>query len=802
MRLGRVGERRGEVCAGEEARDTDVAAEEAIRDGPQLHRNAGMVRQRSEERLEHRRTELAGEDRDRQWFRGAPRGDVGTRGVDTSRPISIDTSRAISIDTSRPISIGASAIDPREESRARCVLCGCGAGERGPDLGLERAGHADPVLVLGEALVRRERRERAAGEQVVLVGGEGEPPAECVGEHRLPPLDHVDHRAGLGASVRSHLRLAVVGAHAEWHHADRRECRETVEDAEECVVEHGAVVDPGAADDLTVHLDARVEDRTEPPQARRATTITQQAGPHVGVGGVNAHVQRREALGDDPFEVGFGEAGQGREVAVEERQPIVVVLQRQARAHTRRELMDEAERTVVVARTHTIEDGTVELEPERCACRLVHHQRGLEPAAPQLEVDIGLVGLVLVANHVAHGLAVEREQFVADEHARRVGRRSGRDGNDACSRHEASVRATPTYPPPVTVERVLLAEPRGFCAGVEMAIKALAWMVRSFEPPVYCYHEIVHNRLVVERFQELGVVFVDDVAEVPAGAPLMLSAHGSAPETVAAARERGGYVVNAVCPLVTKVHHEAKVRAQKGYTILYVGHAGHDEAVGTLAVAPEAMRLVEHEHDLADTLAAVGPDAPVAMLAQTTLALSEWQGMLDRTREQFPALWTAARNDLCFATTNRQAALTEIAARADAVVVIGSANSSNTLALAKVASDTGCPVVLRVDGPDELDLAALGTARVVGVTAGASAPEELVEAVIAKLAPAEGVERVRVTDEDEYFPPPRELRELMPALDTLAALLVGADPARARALGGPLGADRERDASAVLAALR
>src|SRR4249920_1382210 len=147
-------------------------------------------------------------------------------------------------------------------------------------------------------------------------------------------------------------------------------------------------------------------------------------------------------------------------------------------------------------------------------------------------------------------------------------------------------------PAETQVERVLLAQPRGYCAGVEMAIKALSWMVRVFEPPVYCYHEIVHNQLVVDRFRELGVVFVDDVDEVPDGAPLMLSAHGSAPEVVGAARDRSRFVVNAVCPLVTKVHHEAKVRAGKGFTVLYVGHAGHDEATGTLAVAPEAMRLV------------------------------------------------------------------------------------------------------------------------------------------------------------------------------------------------------------------
>src|SRR5438094_686362 len=176
------------------------------------------------------------------------------------------------------------------------------------------------------------------------------------------------------------------------------------------------------------------------------------------------------------------------------------------------------------------------------------------------------------------------------------------------------------------VERVLLAEPRGFCAGVEMAIKALSWMVEAFDPPVYCYHEIVHNQLVVDRFREQGVIFVDRVDEVPPGAPLMLSAHGSAPAVVAAAREKGRVVVNAVCPLVTKVHHEAKVRAKKGYTILYVGHEGHDEAVGTLAVAPDSMRLVERDADLDAAAASVADPTRVAVLAQTTLAQNEWAG--------------------------------------------------------------------------------------------------------------------------------------------------------------------------------
>jgi 4-hydroxy-3-methylbut-2-en-1-yl diphosphate reductase len=349
------------------------------------------------------------------------------------------------------------------------------------------------------------------------------------------------------------------------------------------------------------------------------------------------------------------------------------------------------------------------------------------------------------------------------------------------------------------VEKVLLAEPRGFCAGVEMAIKALAWMVRVFDPPVYCYHEIVHNRLVVDRFREMGVVFVDDIGEVPPGAPLMLSAHGSAPEVVAEARSRDRFVVNAVCPLVAKVHHEAKVRAGKGYTILYVGHAGHDEAVGTLAVAPDSMRLVEHDEDVDEAIASVPDPERVALLAQTTLAVHDWQGVMERAQEAFPALWTATRGDLCFATTNRQAALRAIATRADAVVVIGSANSSNTVALTKVARESGAGIVVRVDGPDELDLDALAGARVVGVTAGASAPEDLVRGVVERLAPTDGVEPVFVTDEDEYFPPPRELREILPALESLVALMLGTDPAVAGARGGPFTDDRNADASLVLA---
>ncbi|HEX7167253.1 MAG TPA: 4-hydroxy-3-methylbut-2-enyl diphosphate reductase [Acidimicrobiales bacterium] len=342
------------------------------------------------------------------------------------------------------------------------------------------------------------------------------------------------------------------------------------------------------------------------------------------------------------------------------------------------------------------------------------------------------------------------------------------------------------------VDRVLLAAPRGFCAGVEMAIKALSWMVRVFEPPVYCYHEIVHNQLVVDRFRALGVVFVDDVTTVPAGAPLMLSAHGTAPDVVARARENGGVVVNAVCPLVTKVHHEVKVRAGKGYTVIYVGHEGHDEAVGTMAVAPSAVRLVEHEDDVAGL--DLDASAPVALLAQTTLSQHDWRGVADAAVARFPDLWLPGRSDLCFATTNRQDALSAIAGKADAVIVIGSANSSNTVALTKVAVANGCPRVVRVNSADEVPADLSG---IVGVTAGASAPEELVEAVIARLAPVDGVELVTITEEEEYFPPPPELRKLLDAALTALFLAFGATPPPA----GALADDRAVDASHVLTTL-
>ncbi|MHB8218786.1 MAG: 4-hydroxy-3-methylbut-2-enyl diphosphate reductase [Acidimicrobiales bacterium] len=343
------------------------------------------------------------------------------------------------------------------------------------------------------------------------------------------------------------------------------------------------------------------------------------------------------------------------------------------------------------------------------------------------------------------------------------------------------------------VDRVLLAEPRGFCAGVEKAIKALAWMVKVFEPPVYCYHEIVHNQHVVDRFRSEGVVFVDDVAQVPPGAPLMLSAHGSAPSVVEAARRSGRVVVDAVCPLVTKVHHEVRVRSNKGFTVLYVGHAGHEEAVGTMAVAPEAVHLIEDEDDLDELEDVFGNDTPVALLAQTTLSHDEWRGLMESASRRFPDLWMPNRSDLCFATTNRQAALKAIAHESDAVVVIGSANSSNTVALTKVATASGCQRVIRVNEAAELPDDLVGT---VGVTAGASAPEALVLAVIDRLAPRHGATPVPVTTEDEYFPPPPELRELLRSLVTTMRLLCASPQTGER--GDAFGDDRRRSAAGVL----
>ena len=342
------------------------------------------------------------------------------------------------------------------------------------------------------------------------------------------------------------------------------------------------------------------------------------------------------------------------------------------------------------------------------------------------------------------------------------------------------------------VDTVLLAEPRGFCAGVEMAIKALTWMVRIFEPPVYCYHEIVHNATVVEAFRRSGVVFVDSIDDVPEGAPVMLSAHGSAPEVVAAAEARSAVMVDAVCPLVTKVHHEVKRMAADGYDIIYVGHDGHDEAVGTVAVAPDAVTLVDPDRGLG-TFTAADP-SKVALVAQTTLGMHEWSRVLDEASAQYPELWTARKSDLCYATTNRQEAVEVLAERSDLVLVVGSENSSNTQALVRMARAAG-GTAHRVDGPGSIDPSWLDGVSVVGVTAGASAPDQSVRAVIDALAPGDGVQLVSVTSEGEYFPPPPRLRAFLAALQ---AAVEGGVACRAPGQTGPLDDDRAWGAAAAL----
>ena len=341
----------------------------------------------------------------------------------------------------------------------------------------------------------------------------------------------------------------------------------------------------------------------------------------------------------------------------------------------------------------------------------------------------------------------------------------------------------------MTVERVLLAEPRGFCAGVEMAIKALTWMTRIFDEPVYCFHEIVHNEWVVRAFERIGVVFVDDIAEVPEGAPIMLSAHGSAPEVVEAAGDRAAVVIDAVCPLVTKVHHEVRQMSKKGFDIIYVGHTDHDEAVGTVAEAPNAISLVEPETGLGD-FAPADPEK-VALVAQTTLGLYEWQNVMDDALERFPELKTARKSDLCYATTNRQEVVKQLASECDLILIVGSHNSSNTQALVRVSHENGV-AAHRIDSAVDIEEEWLTDATTVGLTAGASAPDHLVQDVIDRLSPVHGFDLWRVTEEQEYFPLPPQLRAFVTTLQQLVEAGV-----TARTLGSESWIERDREWAAT-----
>lgn len=300
---------------------------------------------------------------------------------------------------------------------------------------------------------------------------------------------------------------------------------------------------------------------------------------------------------------------------------------------------------------------------------------------------------------------------------------------------------------------VLLAEPRGFCAGVVRAIDVLDQVLDHEEGPVYAFHEIVHNRSVVDNFRERGAIFVDDVEEVPEGARIVFSAHGVSPAVVEAAERRRLRIIDATCPLVTKVHLEARKAARDGFEVLLVGHEGHDEVEGTKGEAPDRTRVVDTPEDVA----AMPPDvAPVFVVTQTTLSVDDTAATIDAIRERFPA--AEIRNDICYATTNRQAAVREIAQRADVVIVVGSANSSNSVRLCEVAAATGTPAH-RVDGIEEIDPAWYEGADVVGLSAGASVPDALLEPIIADLRErgVSTVEPVVVATETVEFRMPGEL---------------------------------------------
>jgi 4-hydroxy-3-methylbut-2-enyl diphosphate reductase len=305
--------------------------------------------------------------------------------------------------------------------------------------------------------------------------------------------------------------------------------------------------------------------------------------------------------------------------------------------------------------------------------------------------------------------------------------------------------------------KIILANPRGFCAGVNMAIESLERALEVYGAPLYVYHEIVHNRPVVERFRKLGVVFVDSIDEIPNGCVVLYSAHGVAPAIRAASAERGLRAIDATCPLVTKVHMEAVRFAREGYTIILIGHEGHDEVVGTMGEAPEHMVLVEDEaHAERIELPA---DAKLAFLTQTTLSVDDAERIIRVLQRRFPTIIGPSKDDICYATQNRQEAVRDLVPEADAVIVLGSQNSSNSMRLAELARAAGKPAYL-VDRVEEVPQGAFKGSETVLITAGASAPEEVVQACVETLQRRYGgtVESRTVREEHVSFPLPRELR--------------------------------------------
>jgi len=308
-------------------------------------------------------------------------------------------------------------------------------------------------------------------------------------------------------------------------------------------------------------------------------------------------------------------------------------------------------------------------------------------------------------------------------------------------------------------KRVVVAAPRGYCAGVDRAVVTVERALETYGPPVYVRKQIVHNRHVVEDLEARGAVFVEELDEVPMGATVVFSAHGVAPSVHAEAAERGLKTIDATCPLVTKVHNEARRFAAQDMQILLIGHAGHEEVEGTTGEAPEHITLVQHPDDVPGV--DVRDPAKVAWLSQTTLSVDETYETVTRLREKFPLLMDPPSDDICYATQNRQSAVKQIAGASDLVIVVGSRNSSNTVRLVDVALESGARAAYRVDNAGEIDPAWLDGVTSVGVTSGASVPDDLVQGVLAYLVergfPAAVEERL--TEENLVFALPPELRK-------------------------------------------
>jgi 4-hydroxy-3-methylbut-2-enyl diphosphate reductase len=312
-----------------------------------------------------------------------------------------------------------------------------------------------------------------------------------------------------------------------------------------------------------------------------------------------------------------------------------------------------------------------------------------------------------------------------------------------------------------TALRIVLCAPRGFCAGVVRAIEAVERAIDRYGPPVYVRHEIVHNRYVVESLKAKGAVFVEELSEIPdTAAPVIFSAHGVPKSVPVEAAGRNFFAIDATCPLVTKVHREAEIHHKRGRLVLLIGHMGHPEVVGTMGQLPDgAVRLVQSVSDI-DKLEGLDEDK-LAFVTQTTLSLDDTAHIVAALRERFPGIIGPHKQDICYATTNRQEAVKEVASKVDAVIVVGSTNSSNSQRLREVAERSGCANARLVDGRKDLDWRLYENVRSIAITAGASAPEVLVNDVIDAFGERFDVtiETVSTGSENVFFPLPRELRE-------------------------------------------